>query len=365
MDQYNLLLQLLKQNIENDDINELQNNLLLIPFEQLKQNTVDKLLSYIVNLTPLYNSQHSIKCIFDTCYKLLPLNNGNLDHLTRLFCDITVTKEALLLVAQTYSSTHPLEYYIEHLIDYDGQPMTMIGAKNLDDIFNVTNDIWQYLFKKSVENEIRKGYTNRLIKEFIEMKMVETALFLPAPTWIINDSTICLDNYNDNYVDVLTDDEQKQLSVMTDPLSIYRYKLNFDQTLFKLFGPANVQMSENLLLDDICHIYGGCRMLLCQEYEEQYLDDESVDDMSYGYDNDAFNKTHWFTGICDTCLNKIEFLHYAVRLPLYNGGWKGCYCSWDCVRKTLLLPNEIVTFELIDLFEKQINEIGIQDRVYE
>jgi len=372
--QYEILIALLKQDIENSDIKSLTDNLMRIPFEKLNQNTVDKLLSTLINHTVTFESTESIKIIFDVIYQQLEITNGQLDHLTRLFCDITITPEALQLVAKTFDDKS-IEYYVEHLINYDSDPMTMIGAKNLEPIFVVDYHIWQYLFYQAVENELEKGYTNRLIKDFIETKMVETAPFLPKPDWIINDfPTIPFDDHlllqaqqqqDTEKLQLIADssaEEENKIIESAYALSIERYQLNFNKQLFQWLGPSNVQMSENLLIDDICHKYGGCRMLTCVEYEQQYLNDDSVDSFDVNYQDDAFDKTEWFTGSCDVCFNKIQFKHYAVRLPLWRGGWLGCYCSWDCVRKTL--NNEIVTADLIDTFEAQLNTIGIQDRRY-
>ena len=158
--------------------------------------------------------------------------------------------------------------------------------------------------------------------------------------------------------------DEKQIIEAAYMRALARYQLNFDDNVFKQLGPSNVQMGENLLIDDQCHEYGGCRMLICVEYEPQYLNDDSVDSFEEDYQTNAFDKTEWFTGACDVCLNKIKYAHYAVRLPLWRGGWLGCYCSWDCVRSTLNLPNEIVTAELIDVYEQQLQTIGIQDRRY-
>jgi len=40
---------------------------------------------------------------------------------------------------------------------------------------------------------------------------------------------------------------------------------------------------------------------------------------------------HWFTGNCDNCLKKIKKMEYAVRKPIFTGGWNGCFCSFKCV----------------------------------
>ena len=66
---------------------------------------------------------------------------------------------------------------------------------------------------------------------------------------------------------------------------------------------------------------------------------------------------------------RIKHRHYAVRQPRPHGGWEGCFCSFKCVDEYVSEVEadeskpDILTHELISLFEKKINENGIQDRI--
>jgi len=87
------------------------------------------------------------------------------------------------------------------------------------------------------------------------------------------------------------------------------------------------------------------------------------------YDNEdgfdgAYLKTYdWFTGVCEKCVSKIPFRHWAVREPHYWGGWRGCYCSWDCVLDDLKNSKHFnITQMLVDYFSTLILTFGIQDR---
>lgn len=339
--------------IENEDLKKLEEELVSLSIDKLSQKELDILLSKFINAAVFYGNQQSIKFIFKFWYDNLEVDHGHLDHLTRLFCDQTVAFDALVLVAKTYINDYPLEYYMEHLIDYDSHPMTIIGAKNLESLFVVSNEKWKYLYDRSVDNEIRKGYTNKLIKEFLHDKVNETMLPLPKPSYIINNKLLTHDELIDS-VKIVTSHNDKVIAKL-------RLDMTFDEELFKIFGPANSTINEEWSDNHNCTVYGGCRMLMCVEYEQQKVDEEELEDDDVNIDNYI---TNWFTGSCDTCNNKILYLHYAVRKPIPSGGWIGCYCSWKCVHDSLLLPNEIVTKRLIDIFNEQMDNIGIYDRLY-
>lgn len=129
--------------------------------------------------------------------------------------------------------------------------------------------------------------------------------------------------------------------------------LSNDEGLFRLFGPCNTIYGADLLRDRICDKYGGCRMLLCVCHETTDAEDDVI------YDTDEVD---WFTGSCEQCLKKIEHRHYALRLPLAHGSWRGCYCSFSCLRESLT-SSDPTTRALIAKIEQSITSIGIQDRV--
>jgi len=60
-------------------------------------------------------------------------------------------------------------------------------------------------------------------------------------------------------------------------------------------------------------INGKCRMLTC----------------------DCFENGDWFAGECYDCHHKIEKREYAIRYPVPRGGWECCFCSLECMLKTV------------------------------
>jgi hypothetical protein len=117
----------------------------------------------------------------------------------------------------------------------------------------------------------------------------------------------------------------------------------------RMFGPVNRRTIECIS----AVISGGCRMLTCRCIVE--YDDDEDEDTDVSPDG-------WFTGNCDRCTKIIRDLSHALRFPLATGGWVGCYCSEDCIRKQ---PPRITT-ALTDLLLTQSMEamvtVGILDR---
>ncbi len=378
MNTYHILIDIIDQAIIDDDVEVLKENLSRLPFEKLNQSTIDLLLSHFINLC---RSTHCIKVIFNIWYEYLEVKRGELDHLTRLFTDITVDEDQLKLVASTFEDK-PIEYYFEFLIDYDSLPITIIAAKNLEQIF--PDAPWAYIYVLSVDNELKKGYTNRLIKDFIENKLSETREYSEKPEWVndkldtstdfhflknnlrlnfeeslnltINEitDTQVIEILGENSYNDLDEEEKKEL-LRPHMLNIYRYNMMLDDTLFRVFGPSNTQITD-LEGNGICSIYGGHRMLLCNEFDDSYLNDEEIDN------DKILNDFEWFTGRCDQCFNPIKYPHYALRKPLQTGGWIGCYDTFNCVKFDV--PTNTIQYELIEIIEEQILRIGIQDRNY-
>ncbi len=121
--------------------------------------------------------------------------------------------------------------------------------------------------------------------------------------------------------------------------------LQNNETLFRILGPSNPQINSTApdFLD------AQDRMFTCNLYD---------------YDEDEDEYEPWFTGNCLTCMKKIEEYWYAIRLPRSQGGWSGCYCTFQCARQDLLneeIP-KLPDIAILDIVEKKIHEKGIQDR---
>jgi len=124
-----------------------------------------------------------------------------------------------------------------------------------------------------------------------------------------------------------------------------------DIPLFREFGPVNCIYSRSEYdPDHICSKYGGCRMFLCTEFEE-------VNEDLLNEESDV--EVQWFYGYCDNCNKSISQKHFALRLPLLHGGWKGCYCSFRCLEGDVEDEN---TATIVGRMKEQLQTIGIRDR---
>jgi len=140
-----------------------------------------------------------------------------------------------------------------------------------------------------------------------------------------------------------------------------------DPLAFKVLGPAHPlgDIAElNSRSHDPCSRYGGCRLMTCYEFEnEDSITSAPIDEELCFTRN--YDLVDWFGGKCDLCHKRIEWKHVAVRMPQQNGGWKGCYCSWDHVRQDLRTPPNKRIVEWIDLFERQYLHHGIYHRSWD
>src|SRR5665648_49086 len=110
-------------------------------------------------------------------------------------------------------------------------------------------------------------------------------------------------------------------------------ELQDNPNIFRVYGPVNeyadTDYSELTTLDggpNVDVIYGGARMFTDMSQEYDYENDRPVID--------------WFRGYCLQCSRRIRSYHHAVRLPHLQGGWSGCYDTWQCVRDFMELDED-------------------------
>ena len=139
--------------------------------------------------------------------------------------------------------------------------------------------------------------------------------------------------------------------------------------LFNIMGPSNpITNGDFTQTTHICYKYGGCRMFYCNCFEAEIFGPDNDDSQEPYYPNIP----QWFTGKCQHCKREIEKRCYAIRRPLPQGGWRGTYCSWNCL--TLSgnnddeMSREKCTIYENQLFEKTImnrNEMNVEEALKE
>lgn len=115
----------------------------------------------------------------------------------------------------------------------------------------------------------------------------------------------------------------------------------------RVFGPANRSEGKNCVSNP--NKNGPCRMLecLCKE-----LDEEA-----------QIMLPEWFFGTCDNydCSKRIRDRSHCLRIPLEGGGWKGCFCSFECMDNSLPFRDVDTNFR-IETLKDELFEDGIMDR---
>lgn len=203
-------------------------------------------------------------------------------------------------------------------------------SKTDDQLLEMLNDTEEYV----------EEFKNNITPE--ELAVALTAgleIFNPPPEQIENLRAAIFEQVN-----AMSADERN--SYIDGYLNnVSRQPMVFIEKYNRILGPANtsnISFTDNggefivdvkTVVHDTdgtwCSQTGGHRMLYCNHFEI----DEDTNHES-GYD--------WYVGAdksCMKCRKYIPVREWAVRYPLNNGGWFGCFCSWDCVSKTKPIDN--------------------------
>jgi len=123
-------------------------------------------------------------------------------------------------------------------------------------------------------------------------------------------------------------------------------KLKDNLTVFRILGPIHQIAGINYEQDDI---YKHC-MFTCDYYD---------------WDEESEETIYWFKNYCEFDSKHIRRFSHAKREPQLEGGWRGCYCSWECVekRQANLVTKVYGMNEMINTFKNQMERFGTQDQV--
>lgn len=317
-----------------------------------------------------------------------------LPTLTYLFLNCTVRPELLTFVVKVFSEKEPLQYYVDLVnLDTDAQVLQLVSnlAKFLPELSDYDWDLLLQLTEDTEEEE----YRNQILRTFFQTKVAEMARKVVPPPWVVDLPKMPLSDPPTlpsvkEAVDLLIADIKTQMTA-TDKdgesidiqhgsqirealisqyaistisekiamLSVVKPLPSFDSTnWFREFGPINTLYCVSTFHDPSheCAKYGGCTMFLCTEFEDIDVDGDDVDLMTV---EEHLNEIDWFRGSCDRCVKRIPLRHYAVRFPLRHGGWKGCYCSFECMQH---LAEDDGAKLMLSRMQDQLTTIGIRNR---
>jgi hypothetical protein len=395
MDRATLVLQLLQDcAIQGIDLEE--NLRTLVDLTQLSNYTKDALLVFLCNSAASYRQENSFRTIIDYWMDYDLEAVAGLHPLTRLFYLPDVLGSTMICCYYWYPD-RVLEDYLAELSEHDPFPECAVILERLEAIFPMDDIDWHLL-----KSELVKGY-NDYVDQFIEVHAAGYTI-QGKPEWMIEAETIDEESTLEKYAEIEerymrennNDDKLRSiirnktvlvkivvdvpgrleyptpleqrvidyfLSIDMSPqektdivLADYRRDLINEKELFRVLGPCNPVIDVDLSSNTPCCRYGGCRMFTCNEFETEYRGEE-IDIMLEG---DILPYIDWYTGYCSYCLKKIQNRFCAVRQPLVGGGWRGCYCSWNCVERNELDNNELMV-ALIEGYIGQLLELGIYD----
>lgn len=335
-----------------------------IPLDKLHKSDIDALLFYLLNYCFEKDNKNATRCIIDV-FNEARVSLDPLPAITNIFLNAYFEIDLIKYVIACFPEKEASGYYLD-LINLGNDADALKIAKQLFIVFpNLIKEEWLQLYKLT-DNFEEEEYENTLLREFFRERTID----IKQPTWIIAANDGKIEFYPDDfpsvdeaiklikygfseYVD--SDNKEDMESILTTQYAIStslekivmlsevkKIESFDDKILFQRYGPCNTMPGE-----DNCKKYGGCRMLLCSDFEER---------------EDVFlinDKICWFTGICKRCDNKIPRKHHAVRNPLLNGGWKDCYCSFECLEKCI---DNNLTALMVGKIKEQMKVIGICDR---
>jgi hypothetical protein len=258
--------------------------------------------------------------------------------------------------------------------------ISLEDCTSLKEVAKETPNVKMYALLKQKLKELRCADKPCWIKNYWNGKMnqdevvngkipTETELDLPQSNIIVDvidyekmSQELSAQEYDNDVLKKVSPEERVEILRQYLPMS----EMNVEA--FRVLGPLNAKRYVEPTKKHICHKYGGCRMFTCVEYN---ILDPYTDEYDMYYD--------WFTGQCDECSKKIGNRYHAVRIPITNGMWRGCFCSWECIYSHVYLPlndkdenkdeeEKINNYNseqerIIQYYQHQMNQYGIQDRI--
>ena len=372
--------------IKDDNVKGLGQVLNALPLANLG-NQADSLLSLYLSVCATYGRSKSVKIILGAWNVIYP-KEEKIQILSKLFMMNNINLPTLSFVILSHDDYTYIEA-MDDLMLADNSPEVITACGKADEIFGPQP---YETYKIIREHAFEMG--NYKVEEYAIANMEETAPYAPIPKWVKNytDKPLVKEDEmeipkigdipfivppDEEAVEILTKgltqngisagdlDQAREFLLEKLSTSTRQEKINIlkpvmenqanqilsgDKVLFRIFGPANPLVNQDLTLNTPSSKYGGCRMFLCDIFD---------------FDEEFNVVLDWFRGVCDECHLRIRQRWHAVRRPRPHGGWEDAFCSWKCVRESLVPDDRenLLARELINIFEKKINETGIQDRL--
>ena len=348
-------------------------DLQLLQIDLMSKDKSDLLLAQFLNEALNCGNIYATRDIIDT-FDEKRINVDPLPAITNIFLNPFLDKSVLKFTISCFPNKKPSGYFLD-IINMGDDDTAVKIANMLSNIFpDLSNEDWNDLLILTDDFE-EEEYENQSLRNFFQIKVTETCNNMKSPEWVkcnipkhvlpphptnipsvkeaidlllwdLNKLKINIVSEKDDESSVNNDEDIRNMVISQYAISTSKEKICMisniinipifdDIHMFQEFGPVNTIYTHDKELDPlyVCSKYGGCRMLLCNEFEDVKDDGYKIDYLAI--DNISID---WFRKICDECNKKIPHKHYAVRQPLCHGGWKGCYCSFKCLEKNIYVP---------------------------
>jgi hypothetical protein len=395
-----VLLRYISYLVQQDDAEELQKALEKLDLDSLSLDDSNELLAQLLNVAATTNSVDSARVLVNQWEASDP-QADSYNFVRDLYLAPLFTAELLTLVAKAFPET-TFDELVADLARYDSNDTVPVACDKLESVYGLPErSVLEVLLQEA------RSHGNSALELWLLDKYEDVAPLAPHPSWVQNfehngkpterellsriglTPETLLDPVSQEAMPTLPDSElptieeaaQRLLEDVSSTLSVDDYekakketenvlrsssgqqlsqllsdmvrkeelsKLQDDKELFRILGPANPSIASGV--QELR--YGGWRMFSCYKFDYNSEEDKIED---------------WFTANCMQCLSKILARHLAVRIPQWSGGWKGCFCSWDCAWhwSTQQDPTNEISRMLLSKYSKQVSEIGIQDRIVE
>ena len=329
-------------------------------------------LKYAISLNRPKSTKYIIKYFSkNTMYPL----TGNFSLKAELFTFDDLTDDELTYIVQNLSKMNFSEI-IEQFISYERSDKSRNAVFRVLKVFRVS-----VMDLAAIQNLLELSRDNYKVHELLDRFYHNIAPPAPKPSWMFEDSNFPDVDKMIDYTDVKIPDYDESIQIILDNSSdvldigilkekLQQLKLEEIKLITKsilltdrgkeigdniylnqFFGPSNpragMELGEN---DFVCSKYGGCRPMYCMCFEIDEDDDEDY----------SVQEKDWFTSRCDECGIRILKKRYALRRPLSMGGWKGCFCSFDCIDKVFDEP-DVLNSSLIELYKQKLEKDKLLD----
>lgn len=395
-----IAIQLILTKIADGDNDAVRENLTRFPLGIISKDQAETLLSWFLNQAVKSTNTDAIRIII-TAFDLGRIRVDPLPAITNIFLNPQLSREVLMFTISCYPEKVPVDFFID-LINMGDDMAALKAAGILTTFFpQLSHNDWSTLVKLT-DNVEEEEYENQLLRAYFITKAAESGKCGSRPKWIRDDLPVpTIEPVPDTIpsvkeaVDLLMSDLLLQKMISTDPAEGEQHDLAVESRLretlisqyaistatekiqmlspvreiaqfndiphFQEFGPVNtIYTLHPSLLDPThdCCKYGGCHMLLCNEFEQVYSDGDQIDVMAA--DEELYVRD-WFRKSCDNpkCQQRIAKRLYAVRRPLNHGGWSGCYCSFECMEPDI---DSLQVAVMVGRMKEQLEVLGIRER---